>query len=296
MKKTIFFLLANIAVLAVFTACGPETRLDIVGMFVGTSPNIDDRFTESQEYNNTHGFAIVKSAVEDYRVYVCTDTHVANTQVRWTQFVESYRKDLLCPVAIHLGDLIDAQNHYDEFYNAYKAVPENPIKPDTLMVVTGNHDIYFKQWPQFIEFFKTCTYYFIVETPSGKKDLYICYDTANGTVGNKQLDWLRATLEWADKQDFRHIVTCTHTHIFKRDGSQGHCSNFSIEETYSLLNLFTKHGVEMMWNGHDHCREITEVKGMTSIVVNSLTDEDTHPYYMVVTMGKEIDYEFVEVP
>jgi predicted phosphodiesterase len=277
------------------TACGPDARLDMVGMFVGTSPTIDERFEQSQTHNQEHGFATLKAPIENYRVYVCTDTHVTNTQKRWTHFIESYRRDLLCPVAVHLGDIIDAQNFYDEMYSAYQAVPNNPLKSDTLMAIAGNHDIYFKQWPKFIELFKTCAYYFVVRTPSGKEDLFVCYDSADGTVGSKQLKWLEETLEWADTQDFRHIVACTHTHFFKRDGSQGLTSNYTIEETYALLNLFSKYGVEMLWSGHDHSREISQVKGITCIIVDSMKDSDKKPFYMLVTMGEEIDYEFVAV-
>ena len=277
------------------TACGPDARLDMVGMFAGTSPTIDERFEQSQAYNQQHGFATLSAPADDYRVYVCTDTHVTKTQRNWTHFIETYRSDLLCPVAVHLGDVIDAQNHFDEMYSAYQAVPANPAKRDTLMAITGNHDIYFKQWHQFVELFKTCAYYFIVRTPSGAEDLFICYDSADGTVGSKQLAWLTKTLEWAEEQDFRHIVACTHTHFFKRDGSQGHTSNYTIEETYALLNLFSKHGVEMQWSGHDHAREITQVKGMTCIIVDSMKDEDKKPYYMLVTMGEKIGYEFISV-
>lgn len=130
----------------------------------------------------------------------------------------------------------------------------------------------------------------------GKKDLFVVFDSADGTVGKKQLDWLRETLAWAEKQDFRHLVACTHTNFFKRDNSQGHSSNYTQEETYALLNLFTSHGVDMIWTGHDHCREITHVKGMTSISVDSMKDEDKEPYYMLVSMGEKIEYEFVAVP
>ena len=279
----------------VCVSCGPDARLDLVGMFAGTSPKIDERFEQSQEYNIQRGTITLWAPADDYHVYVCTDTHITNTQVRWTHFINQYRQDMLCPVAVHLGDIIDAQNHFDEMYSAYEAVPLNPEKHDTLMAVAGNHDIYFKQWPQYMECFKTSNYYFTVHTPSGKKDLFIIYDSADGTVGTKQLDWLRETLQLADKQEFRHIVACTHTHFFKRDGSQGHTSNFTLEETYTLLNLFTKHGVDMLWSGHDHSREITQVKGMTCIVVDSMKDTDKKPYYMLVTMGEKIDYEFVSV-
>ena len=297
MKKNIPFYLSSLlfVLTIILTACGPDARLDMVGMFAGSSPKIDDRFTESQVYNNQHGFCTLQAPVEDYHVYVCTDTHITKTQKRWTNFIETYRQDMLCPVAVHLGDIIDAQNYFDEMYSAYQAVPVNPAKVDTLMAIAGNHDIYFKQWPQFIELFKTCTYYFIVRTPSGKQDLFICYDSADGTVGTKQLQWLTETLQWADTQDFRHIVACTHTHFFKRDYSQGHTSNYTIEETYALLNLFAKHGVEMVWSGHDHAREVTKVKGMTCIVVDSMKDGDKNPFYMLVTMGKSISYEFIPV-
>ena len=294
MKNIQIYLASCLIVLAsILTSCGPDARLDLAGMFWGSSPKIDERFAESEVYNDSIGFATLQAPSEDYRVYVCTDTHIDTTQVLWTKFIESYRADMLCPVAIHLGDIIDAQNHYDEMYIAFESVPVNAAKRDTLMVVAGNHDIYFKQWSQFIKLFKTCTYYFIVCTPSGAQDLFICYDSADGTLGTKQLEWLKETLQWAHTQGFRHIIGCTHTHLFKRDGSQGHTSNYTMEETYALLNLFSSHGVDMIWSGHDHVREITRVSGMTCIVVDSMEDDDKHPYYMLVTMGDRISYEFI---
>lgn len=87
----------------------------------------------------------------------------------------------------------------------------------------------------------------------------------------------------------------THTHFFMRDGSQGVATNFSIEETYALLNLFQAHGVDMVWSGHDHSREVTQYKDMTCIIVDSMKEEDKSPYYMRASMGEEITYEFVAV-
>lgn len=301
MKKNIQICLGSLLLVlgSVFTACGPDTRLDMVGMFAGSSPNIDQRWEVSQAYNQQAGFATINALTDDYHVYVCTDTHIHKTRTRWEYFIKSYRADMLCPVAVHLGDIIDATTDFEYVEDALERHPLSqflPYKTDTLMAVCGNHDIYFKQWETFIKAFKTSTYYFVVQTPSGKQDLFVVYDSADGTVGSKQLKWLETTLQWADTQNFRHIVACSHTHFFKRDGSQGHTSNFTIEETYALLNLFTEHGVDMLWSGHDHAREITQVKGLTSIVVESMKDEDKEPYYMLVTMGDKIDYEFVAVP
>ena len=280
-------------------SCGPDARLDLVGMFAGSSPTINERFEISQEYNKQAGFVTLQAPADDYHVYVCTDTHITKTRTRWEYFINAYRQDLLCPVAVHLGDIIDAKTDFAYVEEAleHKYVLANQfVKYDTLMAVCGNHDIYFKLWEKFIHTFKTSSYYFIVQTPSGAQDLFIVYDSADGTVGSKQLQWLRETLEWADQQGFRHIVACTHTHFFKRDSSQGHTSNYTLEETYALLNLLTKYGTKMVWSGHDHSREVTQVKDMTCIVVNSMRDEDERPYYMLVTMGDGIDYEFVAVP
>lgn len=284
-----------LAIGIVCVSCGPDTRLDMIGMFAGSSPTIDQRFEQSMQYNQQAGYATIHALSDNYRVYVCTDTHIHKTRTRWEYFVGTYHADSLCPVAIHLGDIIDATTDFAYVEDVLKSTIF-PTKADTLMAVCGNHDIYFKQWEKFIKAFKTSSYYFVVTTPTGKKDLFVVFDSADGTVGSKQLDWLRETLTWAEKQDFRHIVACTHTHFFKRDNSQGHTSNYTLEETYALLNLFTQHGVEMIWSGHDHSREITLVKGMTCIVVDSMKDEDKEPYYMLVTMGEKMEYEFVAVP
>jgi predicted phosphodiesterase len=276
----------------IFAAC---ERLDMVGMFAGTSPTIDQRYEQSMAYNAEAGYDTLYATAEDYHLYVCTDTHITKTRKRWEHFIATYRADLLCPVAVHLGDIIDAKTDFAYVEEALVPQTTHALKRDTLMAVCGNHDIYFKQWEKFIRAFKTSTYYFVVQTPSGKQDLFIVYDSADGTVGSQQLKWLESTLQWADTQDFRHIVACTHTHFFKRDGSQEHTSNYTIEETYSLLHLLTQHNVNMVWSGHDHAREITQVKGMTCIVVDSMTEHDEHPYLMLVTMGDKIDYEFIPV-
>jgi predicted phosphodiesterase len=298
MKNNVqIYLLSILLVLgSVFNACGPDARLDMIGTISGTSPRIDQRLADSEKYNATHPFVTLKAYDETYHVYVCTDTHMTTEVTRWQYFIDTYRNDILCPVAIHLGDIVDAQGHFDEVYNAFTAIPKNSTKQDTLMVVAGNHDICFSQWPAFVETFKTSTYYFIVETPKGKKDLYIMYDSADGTMGTKQLAWLKSILEWACNEEFRHIIVGTHTHFFKRDNSQEIATNYTIEETYALLNLFQSHGVDMIWTGHDHCREVTYYKNMTSIIVDSMKEDDKAPHYMRVIMGDKITYDFIPVP
>ena len=122
------------------------SRLDLVGMFSGTSPSIDERFEESMRYNTQHGYATLQAPIEDYNVYVCTDTHIDGTRKRWEYFIDQYRTDSLCPVAVHLGDIIDAKTDFDYVQDPLISSSAN----DTLMAVAGNHDIYFSQWRKFV--------------------------------------------------------------------------------------------------------------------------------------------------
>ena len=294
MKK--IYLPLSILMSLLLSACDPDsTNYDVIGMVAGSSPRIDLRFQDSQAYNEEHGFATIAAPAEDYHIYVCTDTHVDFSRNNWETFINAYRADTLCPVAIHLGDLINAQNHFQYMASALTDLPHNPAKPDTLMALVGNHDIYFNQWSEFLKYWHTGSYYFIVSTPSGQQDLFIVLDSSEGTMGSKQLAWLRDLLSWADTQTFRHRVVCTHTCFFKRDTSQGHTSNYSLEETYTLLNLFCQHQIEMIWTGHDHSREVTQIKSLTAIIVDSIEDKDETPFYMLVDMGQDIDYQFIAV-
>ena len=72
MKKNIF--IWTIAML--FVSCGPDTRLDMVGMFAGSSPTIDERFEQSQQYNQQAGFATIQALTEEYHVYEIGRAHV----------------------------------------------------------------------------------------------------------------------------------------------------------------------------------------------------------------------------
>ena len=109
MKKNIQIGLGSLFLVlgSIFTACGPDARLDMVGMFAGSSPTIDKRFEQSMEYNQQAGYATIQAPSENYHVYVCTDTHIHQTRKRWEHFINAYRGDKLCPLAVHLGDIID---------------------------------------------------------------------------------------------------------------------------------------------------------------------------------------------
>ena len=139
--------------------------------------------------------------------------------------------------------------------------------------------------------FRNIHLFLTVTTPSAR-DLYICLDSSDGTLGVKQLAWLRALLAQKQKEGFRHTIVFTHTHMFKRDGSQGHTSNYVLEETYEITSLLSRYGVDWYVSGHDHSREVTEYNGVKYIIVDANNDAEPQPGYMIAVVGRTLAYRF----
>ena len=337
--------------LLILSSCNPN--YDMAGMLNGSSPEVSTRFEQSMAYNDSVGIPAVVVPSADYRVYVCTDSHIDSVPTNLTTFVQAVASDTLCPLAIHLGDLVNAQGHIPYAVSLLQDPPlpslqregenlssivEGNLLPlplcrgsrrgsfPYLAITPGNHDLYFNQWDEWRGYFGTSVYWFYTMLPdSTVLDRFICLDSAEGSLGTAQLQWLRDVLQdplqlplqrgreselpsttetnlspslsregrGGSSSPFRHTVVFTHTHLFKRDNSQGHTSNYAIEETYELTSLLEQGGVEMYWCGHDHSREITQYAGFTSIIVDAIEDHYPPAFYMIADFSDQINYRFI---
>ncbi len=70
------------------------------------------------------------------------------------------------------------------------------------------------------------------------------------------------------------------------------CANFSLEETYALIDLFERNNVAQYWSGHDHDREKVQIGNVTYIVVDALEDKSHQAGYMAVYMSDYIHNDF----
>lgn len=291
MKKYIY----PVVVLALVGCTSLFPNYDLAGIFVHSSPDADARFATSMKYTSAHPMVSL-TVPDEYCFYVVTDSHIDETARNLSAFITDYRKDSRAEFALHLGDVVNAQGNFPRFDSAIHILPEGYTKRvnDTIFITAGNHDIIFGQWKQFVDYYKTSTYTFETRSTTGAPlDFFLCYDSSSGTVGLKQLDWMRETLKQASKAGYRHIVCFTHTHFFKQDASQGHTSNYNIEETAELTGMFSQYGVSLVLTGHDHHREVTNYGGVKYIIVDAVEDHYPDPFYLVATMGKKIDYRFV---
>lgn len=282
--------------LFLFSGCvNDDTTLDMLGMFSPNGETIKVRFAQSLAYDQARGDISLNMGADDYVVYVCTDSHITRkTHKNLDYFMDQYKAETRPKVAVHLGDIIDAQKNFPCADSILHFAGQTSA--DTLFATPGNHDIYFKQWPIYRNYFKTGTYWFETRNGSKKLDLFICLDSAEGALGTDQTKWLRELLESKSKEGYRRIIVFTHTHLWKLDGSQGHTSNMAIEETYELTSLLAQYKIPYVWCGHQHARQSVIFKGVNYLVLNATKDSEKGQSYMTVDMSSSAIYHFIDYP
>lgn len=274
----------------IVTSCGKH---DLLGLFGSFSESPDERFSMSMDYNNQHGYDKILIGEDNYKLYVMTDIHVDYSTNNLDSYVADYLEDTMAaPFSLCLGDLVYEKGHHGYFYEHVMPVGDAGRK---IYYTVGNQDLYFDQWQGFFDKFGPSVYWFEVQTVSGFKDLYISLDSGNGTLGTDQREWLENILKNSDNQGFRHKIVFTHTHFFKKDNSQGYTSNFNLEETYDLADLFSRHNIDFVLQGHSHHRDMTEFKGVKYLRLDALGDSFEEAFYTILDIGDKINYDFVKV-
>ena len=291
MKKNYLYIAAAL----LLSACSEDSTHDIVGMFSPNGEVVNTRFEQSMAYNQSRGVISLDMGADEYMVYVCTDSHITRkSHQNLDYFIAQYKAETAPKVAVHLGDVIDAQKNLPCADSILHFAGQTIA--DTIFVTPGNHDIYFKQWQEFRQFFKTGTYWFETRNGAKKLDLFICLDSAEGTLGDKQTEWLRNLLETKSKEGYRRMIVFTHTHLWKLDSSQGHTSNMALEETYEITSLLAQYKIPYVWSGHQHARQSVVFKGVNYLVLNATKDTEKGQSYMTARIGDDITYQHINYP
>jgi len=261
-------------------------NLEITGLLAGSSPPANERFADSKKYNDANGFKTIDVQSNEYSVYVCTDAHVTTSAKGLSTFVDNCIADKTsAPFAIFLGDATSTSS-FNQFEQCVSPLEKAGI---TLFRTPGNHDLYFRLWSEYIRINNTASYYFKVVTPSDGTDLFICLDSASGTLGTDQRDWLGGILS-SSKGQYRRITVFTHTHFFKRDISQDHSSNFNLEEGYDLEKLFSDYGVSLVLSGHDHFFEDSVFKKVRYLTLAAIEEGGNSAYYIFKFRSEEFSF------
>lgn len=279
MKKAAYILVSLVMLTAV--SCSDT---DIIGMAWSLSGTPDNRFKESvANWGPEHG-ACLEARSDEYRVYAFSDAHVSSTSRNLDCFTRDFlADDNAAPFALCAGDLISGRDNMKLFAGSVQELMNNPHKQ--LYIAAGNHDMYFGQWKEFKELFRTSTYWFEVRTPSQGKDLYIALDSASGTLGRMQTEWLEELLA-GRREDYRNVIVFTHTNLFMKDYSSGTSDNYTVEETHHIIGLMNRYDVNLFVCGHGHKRDETSLGATLYSTLDALGDSFPQASYAIYTIGK----------
>ena len=287
MVKHILLIITSIAL------CGCNNHFQFKGFIVPTGDMVNQRFEQSAEMYKDLKYGTIE-AQENYMFYVATDPHIKVTHTNLSIFNDALKNDKAASFGVILGDCIDVKDNLPKYLEAFEYAPDRHAYNHTIFHIVGNHDLYFDGWDDFKELVGPSVYWFEVVFPGGK-DLFISLDTATGTLGNKQIKWLKSFLS-ENRANYRHSFILTHVNIFNTDNTQKTSGNLPLEETYALLDLFRSHNMSLVLQGHDHYREELTYNKIRYVVLGTIKDACDEPEYLKVGVNQEginLDWQYI---
>ena len=258
-----------------------------------TGDGVQKRFEQSVEMNEDLKAGIIE-AQESYAFYVAADPHINETYRNLSVFNNVFRNDENASFGIMLGDCIDVKDNLQLYLEALEYDLERHSCSHRIFHILGNHDLFFNGWDDFKDIIGPSVYWFEVLFAEGK-DLYISLDTAAGTLGRKQTEWLKEFLA-ENRKEYRHCVILTHTNFFYTDNSQTGSGNMPIEESFALIDFFGKQKVSLALQGHDHYREELTYDNVKYVIVGAIHDESEDPEYLKVNVDRDglyLDWQLI---
>ena len=333
MKKSITYSLMAAALLAAsatFTSC---EKVSPQGVLMGNT-SVDDRVKQSLVNYSFLDVALDKElpdTIEEYSFLVGSDSHITIDPGRLSEMLETGMEhdDLFY---CHLGDLADTKAEY--YYNTDRALDwfkKQWMKKYATLVtdesvgdgveyyidkrtgdsgtwdefrlpfypVVGNHDITHNGWALFADIFKTSFYEFTVQMgENGPIDRFIFIDSANGTLGQFQIDEIENGVFQRDKKEIRNTFVFTHTNIFRPSYNE-FASTYCREELYYLLDKLADWKTTIMFCGHVHAwddRMFGDVRHITMPSMNFVDHPNGGDDLLVrITVKKDGTYQMDRV-
>ncbi len=212
------------------------------------SSDVDDRFRDNQSLTAPADLA----PAGDFSFIVIADTHVfagkdtasvfSDLQSRLDMGPTGDRFVLVCGDVSQNGARADLETFASQ--SAGLGIP--------VYSVPGNHDLYRGGWPNYRDVLGRSMYTF-----SAGPLRVIAIDSANGTLGAPQREWLEGTLAGRSET---YCVTFTHFELFS-DLITETQQWTDIGEAYSLMNLLETSDVSYHFTGHSHRRLERTING-----------------------------------
>ena len=336
MKKQAIYTLIISALLAASVMFSSCEKVSPQGVLLGNT-SVDDRVKQSLLFYTYAGDDMdwyLVDSIEEYSFLVGSDSHITFDPGRLSEMIDIgiEHDDLFY---CHLGDLADTKPEYyyntkSALYNAMRAWKSKYLRPlineyhteaDGMFIddrlpmnwrnncrswsdwdlpfhpVVGNHDITHNGWTLFCDLFKTSFYEFTVRV-GGQYDRFIFLDSANGTLGDFQIDEIEKNALQNDNKNIRNTFVFTHTNIF-RPSLNEFASTYCREELYYILDKLSEWKTTIMFYGHVHAwddRMFGNVRHITMPSMNFVDHPDGGDDLLVrLTVKKDGSYEMERI-
>lgn len=155
----------------------------------------------------------------------------------------------------------------------------------------GNHDIFFGGWSHFAEKVGRSIYSFKADNVH-----FAIIDSANGVLGQEQLEWLDRDLATATEE---HKIVVSHFPPW--NGTFSSIYKMASEEEAAILkDILHRRGVDLMFAGHYHGYNETVIGGVKYIVSGGANDiidiGNKQHYFRVRVNGSELTTHYVPFP
>jgi predicted phosphodiesterase len=259
-------------------------RDEITGLF--SSPDFSGR--ESSWDGDVMAQTKTPYLGSSYSFIVAADTHIkeGGTPPDYGERYAQLRKRLLPSdrFIVITGDCTDVGNRAQ--IKKFRTISENMGRP--FYPVLGNHDIYHSGFSNWKELIGSSVYRI-----DGDSAMLLMLDSANGTLGARQINWVKKNMA-ARNPGQKNIFVFSHMNLFTAETFSFNSLEqlTDIRERARLLSLFSGKA-DMVFTGHTHLRVINKVGGVAYISVDVF--RDTGAFVRVYVDGGNIRYTFEKV-
>ncbi|MDR0909278.1 MAG: metallophosphoesterase [Spirochaetaceae bacterium] len=215
----------------------------------------------------------------DFSFLFLSDIHIAvdlKTKLNELPIQPSDKFVVLC------GDITQS----GEYSEIQKCIDITKSWPIPCYLVIGNHDIYFGNWANWKELIGSTRY--ATESNDGNTKL-IFLDSANGTFGAAQLDWLQHELQSAPANTF----VFSHNNLWATANpfAPDYAGFPNLQERARFISILSNSNAKAYLSGHLHKEIVQQVKGCKYICLDNF--EKTGDYLRVtVHADGTISYQF----
>lgn len=206
---------------------------------------------------------------------VMGDTHIGNASGEVMKAQVDHAKKNGAAFAVVAGDVTDYGDGGQ--YKQFKAVMDQFSM--LYRTAIGNHDIFYSGWASYKSELGRSIYSFDADNVH-----IVMLDSGNGILGDRQLEWLDQDLG-GTSQPIKIIVS----HFPPWNGSFSSIYKMSSDEEAAILkDILHRHSVNIMFSGHYHGYNQTNIGGVSYIVTggaNSITDPGQKQHYVRVTVS-----------